>query len=211
MFNPIEKSESSMIEHYEPNTSQSAIKQMARDYEYLKEKVLRMQQKLDESNRDKDTLEKQLDALKTENVKFVSDINIMKSEHSEIMHTMSKVERRLDQLERENWYFRSVIQSKNPITNSVDRQITLTEVNDTHSDMDSRMYIRSNEETETRFMPFKPNNGITTWMSSENLNISNFSSSKPTNYQENRPLKKRFLIPKPDSRMTAEFKPSSHL
>lgn len=83
-------------------TQPDAVTQMARDYQYLKEKIIRMQQRLDESEDERARLESQLEAVKTENVKFVSDIKVMKNEHSEIMHTMANIEKKIDQLEREN-------------------------------------------------------------------------------------------------------------
>ena len=91
-----------MIDKIETSPTPSALTQISKDYEYMKEKIIKLQQKFDQSEKDKENLEKQFEIIKTENVKFVSDIKIMRGEHSEIMHTMANLERKFDQLEREN-------------------------------------------------------------------------------------------------------------
>jgi archaellum component FlaC len=206
------------MSNYEAPYPRDAVKQIAKDYEYLKEKLIKMQQKLDDSERDKERLENQLETIKTENVKFISDIKIMKSEHSEIMHTMSTIERKIDQLERENCYFRSIIETRgrDTIQSMYDRGPSITEENETQSEVNHKQYIsdgypKTHANAETRCMPFKPNNGMTTSMSTERLDISNMSSQKGSFGTVNKASKKRFLIPKPDSRMTAEFKPAHNL
>lgn len=74
--------------------------------------MIKLQKQLWDSEQERENLEKELEGVKTQNVKFISDINIMKNEHSEIMHTMVKVERRLDELERENMWLKAGLESE---------------------------------------------------------------------------------------------------
>ena len=198
--------------NYEVTTPTNAVSKMARDYEYLKEKIIKMQHQLDESDRERTRLETRLDSVKTENIKFISDIKVMKNEHSEIMHTMSKIERKVDQLERENWYFKSVVDktSRDTPQSTFDKKLVLPEDQENMSDISNKVYISDNypktqHYSENRCTPFMANNALQTCNSSENLDQSSFSSAKEAFSLEKKPSKKRFLIPKPDSRMTADF------
>ena len=92
----------------------SKLKLFSQDFDYIKEKLIKVQQRLDDSEKERRQMETQLEVVKTENVKLISDIKIMRNEHSEIMHTMTTLERKFDQLERENQYLKTVIQSKPP-------------------------------------------------------------------------------------------------
>jgi septal ring factor EnvC (AmiA/AmiB activator) len=164
----------------------------------LKQKVSKFQKQLNESDRDRGCLEKQLEVVKTENVKFISDIKIMKNEHSEIMHTMSKIERKIDQLERENMYFKSVIEAREVETYTNDRGATLSEEPDEVSEYEMKNYIgdsypKNHDSSETRIMQFNPS-GLDRCDTSDNAQ----NSSKLQ--------KRRFLIPKPGSTLTAKFK-----
>jgi hypothetical protein len=186
---------------------------MAKDYQYLKEKIIRMQQRLDESEDERARLENHLEVVKTENVKFVSDIKIMKNEHSEIMHTMSNIEKKIDQLERENWYFKSIIERnerRESIQSTFEKPVMLTEDQENTSDFQNRVFIgdtypKTQSNAESRCTPFKIKSGMVNCMSSDRINQSNVSSIKDTYYIDKKPSRRRFLIPKPDSRMTAEF------
>lgn len=121
----------------------NALSQMSKDYEYLREKVIKLQNKLDDSERERDRLENQIEVMKTENVKFSSDIKIMRNEHSEIMHSISKFDRRIDQLERENWYLKSIIEGKfrdNQQLSSINRGLTISDDGENNDERQPKMY-----------------------------------------------------------------------
>lgn len=199
---------------YDKGYTKDAVQHITEDYEYLKQKVMKLQKKLEESDRDRECLEKQLETVKTENVKFITDIKIMKGENSEIMHTMMKVERRIDQLERENMYFKSVLESRPRETYTNERELTLNEEPDTVSELEARYYIgdnypQTNVSAETRIRQFQPI-GMNRHASSDKLDVSNISSQKDTFSTNSKLQKRRFLIPVPESKMTAQFKSTEH-
>lgn len=60
----------------------------------MKNKILQMQQRLDTGEDKTKTLEEEVEKLKTENVKLATDVKIIRSEHSEIMHTLYSLEKK---------------------------------------------------------------------------------------------------------------------
>lgn len=145
----------------------------------------------------------------------------MRNEHSEIMHSITNIERRFDHLERENQYFRSILQPKATVETTYSgynkRNLTIEETEDNNEMYLPRTYIGENYpkthiNSESRCMPFKPTGpNLKPCLSSDQLNTSDYSSQKGITIEVDRPARKRFLIPKPDSRQTADFYTSHNL
>ena len=129
----------------------------------------------------------------------------MRNEHSEIMHSISKFDRRIDQLERENWYLKSIVEGKykeSQQTSSLNRVITISEDFENNDDQQPKSYIgdsfpKTQHSTESRCMPFKPQNKLKTCQSSDKLDTNNLTTQKQDTFEGDRVTKRRFLIPKP--------------
>ena len=140
----------------------------------------------------------------------------MKIEHKEIIQTMARVERRCDELDRENMYLKSIVETRPsqapPIMSFVqEREYSTTEDQDTTSEIEAKAYIGDNAPSnhfslENRCMLFQPNQKLVNIQSSDDLDISYISSQKESYPSQMKPKRKRFLIPQPESRNTADFK-----
>ena len=98
----------------------------------------------------------------------------------------------------------------------INKQLTIDDISENELYLPkafiSDTFPKTNVSSESRCMPFRPvGGGLKTCQSSERLNISGFSSQKGVSIDAERVPKKRYLIPKPDNRATAEFQPSQNL
>lgn len=66
----------------------------AQDFAHMKKTILQMQQRQDNGEDKMKLLEEEVERLRTENVKLTTDVKIIRSEHSEIMHSLYTLEKK---------------------------------------------------------------------------------------------------------------------